>query len=783
MHSKAIFFGIFSLLLALAQTSITKGGDPSLLGWWKLDDGEGTIAADSSGNNNHGTINNPDGGLGIGDSVWDIDPEFEIVLSLNGSDTDGAYVSVGNIPAMTLENGFTWAFWAKQDAAQGTNDDIIIGNRWNATAWIKFTPSLFEFGINSSVNSINYDNIPADTWVHHAVVKERTHYTYYRDGVISSENDIYNTSESLPLLLGGDTDGERWRGRLSNVRIYSRALSESEIRIVMRGKPGLSSEPNPPNEAEDISIDNTLLSWMPGRFAETHDVYLGTVFEQVQNAARDDPLGVLKIQDLDIETYKLDRLEFNRKYYWRVDEVNSPPDQAIYKGDIWSFTTEPLAYPMPGENIIATASGMTEGQGPENTINNFGLDINDLHSNSSSDMWLSNTGEPGSVWIQYEFDKAYKLREMQVWNYNGPLFLPGYGLKEATVEYSSNGIDWMQLGDIPEFTRATGKDGYAANTTIDLGDMIIKSVRITAQSNWGGGSYNKYGLSEVRFLYIPLTARKPIPDDGATDVAIDVILDWRAGREASEHNVYFSTDRQAVTDGNAPFIAVSQVGYDPMSLNLGQNYYWRIDEVNNTETPPVWQGKTWSFKTIDFLVVDNFESYNDIPEGKEGSNLVYNTWIDGYNNPSTNGATIGYTSGCSLETGITHGGSRRSVPVTYDNSVAGISKVTANPAELQVGKDFTKGSADTLEIWFYGDPNNAVTERMYAEINGSKVVYDGDADDIAASLWTLWDIELERFGVNLNNVTTFTIGFEKTAAIGGSGMIFVDEIHLYKSLN
>jgi hypothetical protein len=200
MREKLIFFGFFLLVTALVQTNAVKGADSNLLGWWKLDDGEGAIVFDSSGKDNHGTINNPNGGLGTDGSVWDIDPDRNVVLSFNGDNTNGAYVSAGTIPAMTPENSFTWAFWAKQDAAQGNNDDIILGNRWNGSTWIKFTPSFFEFGGSSPDTSINYDNLPADTWIHHAVVKEGTHYIYYRDGINSSEKNISNTSQSLPFL-------------------------------------------------------------------------------------------------------------------------------------------------------------------------------------------------------------------------------------------------------------------------------------------------------------------------------------------------------------------------------------------------------------------------------------------------------------------------------------------------------------------------------------------------------------------------------------------------------
>jgi len=251
-------------------------------------------------------------------------------------------------------------------------------------------------------------------------------------------------------------------------------------------------------------------------------------------------------------------------------------------------------------------------------------------------------------------------------------------------------------------------------------------LRLTANSNWGGGILNQYGLSEVSFLYIPVHAREPSPVSGATDVDVDVILGWRAGREAASHDVYISVDPNALA------LAGSVTGpiFDTASLALGQIYHWRVDEVNDAETPTTWQGDLWSFSTKEFLVVDDFESYNDIEAGQEGSNLIYLTWVDGFDNPTVNGSTIGYTEAFqpTMEAEIVHGGNQ-SVPLMYDNSVASLSEVTVNTSDLPIGRDWTKGAPETLVLWFYGDAGNAVTEQMYVKVNNVKVVYDGDTNE------------------------------------------------------
>lgn len=107
MCKKLIYFISFVFVLGLALAS---PADAAELGHWKLDEGVGTTAFDSSSAGNHGTILNPNGGLGPGGSVWYNDSEHRTVLSFNGDDASGAYVNAGSIPAMSLATDFTWAF-------------------------------------------------------------------------------------------------------------------------------------------------------------------------------------------------------------------------------------------------------------------------------------------------------------------------------------------------------------------------------------------------------------------------------------------------------------------------------------------------------------------------------------------------------------------------------------------------------------------------------------------------------------------------------------------------
>ncbi len=262
-------------------------------------------------------------------------------------------------------------------------------------------------------------------------------------------------------------------------------------------------------------------------------------------------------------------------------------------------------------------------------------------------------------------------------------------------------------------------------------------------------------------------------------------LGWTPGLYAASHDVYFGADFNDVNDANnVPGMWSSfkgnqvQSSFTPESLELGKTYYWRVDEVNDVDPDSPWKGVVWEFTVADYMVVDDFESYNDIPVEEQGSNLVYNTWTDGYENPSVNGATIGYVVGLSLETEKVHSGAQ-SVPLAYSNTTATYSEVTVSLDDLAIGTDWTIDDFKVLSLWFYGGPFNSSTEQMYLKLNDVKVIYDGEPDYLQQAVWQEWNIDLAAFGIDLSNVTTLSIGFERIGTAGGFGTVLFDDIRLY----
>jgi len=453
----------------------------------------------------------------------------------------------------------------------------------------------------------------------------------------------------------------------------------SFVEIVLARAPEEASTPSP--EAESVDVPRAVvLGWAPGDSVQAHDVYVGTVAADVENADRANPMDVLVSQGQSDASYDAGLLDYGQTYFWRVDEVLA--DNTIVPGELWSFTTEPFAYAVEG--VIASSNAASEeGSGPEKTVDGSGLNDSDQHSVESIDMWLGNAGaEP--IWLQYEFDRVYKLHEMLVWNYN-VMFEPvlGFGLKDVTIEYSADGIEWTVLGDM-ELAQATAKADYAANTTVDFAGVAAKYVKITINSNRGG--LPQYGLSEVRFLYIPAHAREPQPTVGETEVAVGTMLTWRAGREAALHDVYLGTDPNAM----ALVDSVSEASYMADALEFGSTYYWKVDEVNEADAVMAWEGDVWSFATQEYAEVDGFESYDD------EDNRIYDTWLDGWVNET--GSTVGYFEAPFAEQTTVNSGAQ-SMPLAYDNSAAPF----YSEAERDLGNaNWTGNGADTLRVFVSG---------------------------------------------------------------------------------
>ena len=200
-----------------------------------------------------------------------------------------------------------------------------------------------------------------------------------------------------------------------------------------------------------------------------------------------------------------------------------------------------------------------------------------------------------------------------------------------------------------------------------------------------------------------------------------------------------------------------------MALDLGQTYYWRVDEVDDATTGKLWQGDVWSFSTKEYVVVEDFESYTD-----DEGNRIYEAWIDGWENQT--GSQVGYIDAPFAERVIIHDG-RQSMPLTYSNTASPF--YSEAERTFDVPQDWTLHGIATLTLYFRGALDNTGT--LYVKIDNRKVVYD-DPAAIARVIWQPWNIDLSTVGGDMSSVEKLTIGVEGTDA---TGILYIDDILLY----
>ncbi|MHC4071778.1 MAG: hypothetical protein ACYTGS_07075 [Planctomycetota bacterium] len=347
---------------------------------------------------------------------------------------------------------------------------------------------------------------------------------------------------------------------------------------------------------------------------------------------------------------------------------------------------------------------------------------------------------------------------------------PGFGAKLHTVYFGDN---------FDEVNNATG--GSPQGTmTYSPGTLELEKVYYWRVDEFDVVDTYK---GEVWSFTTPGAVGNPDPANGAVDVQMTATLTWTPADSAASHQVYFGTDAEAVNNAttDSPEYqgskALGSETLDPGKLAWDTEYYWRVDAVYDADPANPVKGLVWGFTTADFILVDGFETYNDLNPDEEGSNRIFDKWIDGFGT-TTNGALIGndmppYAEQTFVRT------SAQSMPYFYDNNDLKYSEATMT---LVSPRDWTENDVNNLTLYFMGNSQNAA-EQMYVALNGSAAVYHGNPDALKISIWTAWNIELKEFadqGVDLTNVDTISIGFgdKNNLQDGGSGKMIFDDIRL-----
>ena len=239
----------------------------NLKAYWAMSEGAGSLAYDSSGEGNNGTINGatyePDqpsipqlgmmnfsnGAVATGvtlipdpnNTSEDIDGNA-VRDRLNSFNLDGTgYAEVADDTDLDFGTGdFTLECWAKYDFLnQGSGFNVLVSNGSMSTSGsglsLGSSITKFEVRLNAGTavtKSFGTDDMTVGNWYHLVVTREGTSLKTYRDTTIKSSSTIasVNIDTSLPVRIGRDTNSNRfYQNLISDVRLYDRALTSDEI--------------------------------------------------------------------------------------------------------------------------------------------------------------------------------------------------------------------------------------------------------------------------------------------------------------------------------------------------------------------------------------------------------------------------------------------------------------------------------------------------------------------------------------------------------------------------
>jgi len=477
----------------------------------------------------------------------------------------------------------------------------------------------------------------------------------------------------------------------------------------------------------DLNVD---LSWTTGIYANSHDVYFGTDFNDVNDATRSS--AEFKVnKSLEDTIYDPGTLEPGKTYYWRIDEIDEAGSN-IWKGDIWSFKTAPSEYvevPLvsyeDSETHYELYTGLVISGDADSSLV---LEDKLLGGSTWEDVVVPEATDGSNVLgLKWTDEQDLEVEHGCTFENSSPPFRYDlYGFDEMVFDIyyapgsplpNSMGIfDWNFKPAHNDSSNLPTTTGQWYTIVIDVSHLNHRGLDIIYDFEFAGHGDDPDNpdnwaavvfMDNVRLRYAASRyATHPSPMDGATDVYRDADMSWRAGNHAASHDVYFGTDYDDVNDastsnpefkGNQPLDANS---YDPLGdLELNTTYYWRIDEANNAHPDGLWKGEVWSFTVADFIIIDDFEDYND------DSDLIYRTWRDGYGEPSQSipgndtGSIVGWDDKPIAELETVHSGFQ-SMPLFFDNSISPFYAEAVRTWETP--QDWTAEGVAALTIWFQG---------------------------------------------------------------------------------
>jgi len=296
---------------------------------------------------NFDDVNNAKGGLPQGTTTY-TPAKLELEKTY--------YWRVDEFDAVKTYKGNVWSFTTAR-AGGGVRADYFRGMDLRNLVLSRTDPQInFNWGDPGSPDaSVPVDQFSA-RWtgeVEAAFTETYTFYTNSDDGIrlwVDGQQLVDNWTDhgatenrgSIGLVAGNTYSVvmefyENGGGAVAELRWSSPSTPKQLIPQAALSLPVKASRSKPSNGAVDVK-QTQVLSWKPGDYAASHQVYFGTDGDAVKNATTSSP-EYKGAKALGSESYDPGKLQWNTTYYWRIDEVNNVNPGSPWAGNLWSFTT------------------------------------------------------------------------------------------------------------------------------------------------------------------------------------------------------------------------------------------------------------------------------------------------------------------------------------------------------------------------------------------------------------------------------------------------------------
>ena len=236
--STVIFDGVANQSLPFSSFTGLRFEDPSetnLVGYWKLDEGQGTWLQDVSGSGNTGA-------LGTAGLTWTtaslptgITFDDWAGLTFNGSGTAYAQMGASNIPATNA--AITISAWVKLASVAGTQDVVALSDGTNILQ-VGLRNGRYEAWPSGTTSVLAGPTASTGAWHHVAYTFDGTSVdTIYIDGSATTGTFTHDAGTPTVAYLGTNNPGTNMlSGTLDDVRVYNVALTASQIKQLAAGR-------------------------------------------------------------------------------------------------------------------------------------------------------------------------------------------------------------------------------------------------------------------------------------------------------------------------------------------------------------------------------------------------------------------------------------------------------------------------------------------------------------------------------------------------------------------